>query len=157
MNVELLTIWQVTELLLLKNIFQRKRRGETITISACRFGGPHFRYHWARNFFLAFAPGFFNFWFSFFGLLGGYFQQLQRPESSLIRKMKSLSLGALGVWNRIIDDSDSKQFKFDNWFWSDLKSNDKMVSYHTDLFSKKFNLISIRINLIWIKRSKIAD
>ena len=55
-----------------------------------------------------------------------------------------------GPTNRIVDNSDSKQSEFNRRFWSDSKSNDEIVSYHTDLFLIKFNLILIKFDLILI-------
>ena len=40
----------------------------------------------------------------------------------------SSPLVSLGIWHRIVDDSDSKPANFDHRFWSDSKSNDHFES-----------------------------
>ena len=59
----------------------------------------------------------------------------------------------LGLPNRIVDNSDSKPSKFKHRYWSDLKSDNKIVSYRS-LFdqilmerSKMLTLKSIKVNL----------
>ena len=62
----------------------------------------------------------------------------------------------ISVWYWLVLSS-SKQSEFDHWFWSNSKSNDKIVLYRIDLFLIKFDLILIRIDLILIKRLKKVD
>ena len=70
----------------------------------------------------------------------------KRQKISLIRKTRTLlSLGE-GLPNRIYDDSDSKPSEFECRFWSDLKSDDEIVSYPI-VFLIKINLFSIKFDL----------
>ena len=52
-----------------------------------------------------------------------------------------------GPTNRIVDDSDFKPSKFDCRLWSDLDSNEKIVSSIAITFY--FDLLSIKINHFW--------
>ena len=56
-------------------------------------------------------------------------------------------LRPVGLLNQIMDDSDSKLSEFEHQFWTDSKSDDKIVL-------NRINLFSIKIYLLLIKRSK---
>ena len=70
----------------------------------------------------------------------------------------SYKLRRCGPINQIVKDSDSKQSKFNHWFWSHSKSNYNIVLYCiiSNLFLIKFDLISIKIDLISIKINLIS-
>ena len=58
----------------------------------------------------------------------------------------------LGVWHRIVDDSDSKPAKYNHWFWSDSDfDNFDLNPYNFDLFWLEDQFKDGKSQKIWIK------